>query len=202
MKKGYKHTKEFKDHLSKRTKEAYQTGKRKKLFGKDNPQYGKPGACHSISEKSKELIRQKALEGYTSGKRKKMLGELNPQFGKPHSNPGAISKTVKLWWESIDRDSVKGENSPVWKGGPKNHGYDCDEYRQACGRVRKRDNNTCQSCQQEGDKPKNRLEVHHKDGDDYNHADSNLVTLCMKCHKSRHKIMKIKMYRPKTYAEN
>jgi len=165
------------------------------------PLFGRDVMSYSISIETKELMSKKALEGYASGKRKKLFGIDNPQFGKPHTNPEAISKSVTLWWDDFGRENFKGENNPYWKGGLRNHGYDCDEYRQACGRVRKRDNNTCQSCHQVGDKPKNRLEVHHKDGNEFNHSDSNLETLCMKCHKRRHKIMRVKLIRLKSYAE-
>ncbi len=48
--------------------------------------------------------------------------------------------------------------------------------------VMKRDNYTCQKC---GAKPKIwGLTVHHKDGNKFNHAMDNLVTLCNSCHAS------------------
>lgn len=191
-----KHTPESKENLRKKALEGYSSGKRVKLTGTKNPQYGVHKKKKPKTEEQKKRLSELTKEGYDSGKRKKLEGPENPQYGKPHSNLDAVKNGVIRWWDKFGRENWKGEGNPNWKGGPREHGYASEEYRQACGRVRRRDKNTCQSCDQVGDQPKNRLECHHIDGDDFNHLDSNLVTLCAKCHRGVHRLMK------KTFERN
>ena len=110
----------------------------------------------------------------------------NAQTGKPHANPTGVSQGVRSWWDEFGRENWGGTNNPNWKGGPVDVPYNTLEWRKAAGSARKRDYNTCQDCNQYEDQPKNRLEVHHIDGDPWNHNLNNLVTLCAHCHRLEH----------------
>ena len=123
----------------------------------------------------KEKIRQSKIRGENALFR-------NAQKGKPHRNPEAVSRGVLKYWDKFGRGNWKGPNNPNWKGGPKESPYASDEWRKIAGLVRKRDLNTCQDCWQVGDEVKNRIEVHHIDGNAWNHDFGNLVTLCQSCH--------------------
>lgn len=183
------HSIESKQHLRELALAGYSSGKRKKLIGIDNPQFGKPGNKIRHSGASIELIKQKAIAGYASGKRVKLFGKDNPYFGKSPDRE-ELKRISTEWWDTRGRETFKGPGNPNWKGGPINHGYDSDEYRKACGIVRKRDYNSCQICKQIGNLPKNRLECHHIDVNDFNHSPLNLITYCAKCHRMIHKYLK------------
>jgi len=54
-------------------------------------------------------------------------------------------------------------------------------------KVIERDENKCQCCGVSGDNTTtNKLSVHHIDTDKFNNRVSNLITLCVQCHKSLH----------------
>jgi 5-methylcytosine-specific restriction endonuclease McrA len=83
-----------------------------------------------------------------------------------------------------------GRNHPNWQGGfstIRNKEFHKPGYKLLCKSVFARDNYTCQDCQKRGGK----LEAHHIKPwgpyPDLRYALHNLITLCPKCHKSRHR---------------
>lgn len=96
--------------------------------------------------------------------------------GKPAWNRGLSS-----WW-------IKGDKSPLWKGGVLK-GYDKKlsslEWRGLRKKVYERDNWTCKDC---GVKCRETIQCHHVVPYRESMDDSmeNLITLCRKCHCRRH----------------
>lgn len=70
----------------------------------------------------------------------------------------------------------RGEKHHCWQGGKSSESYS-SEFDIKRERVRNRDGNTCQVCDDPGD-----LCVHHIDYDKKNNSDENLITLCRSCH--------------------
>jgi hypothetical protein len=107
----------------------------------------------------------------------------NAQRGQPHRNPDAVSRGVQLALAEGRQQRYYGPDNPHWKGGPKDVGYNCQEWRDAAGAARKRDNNTCVKCHQVGDQPSNRIEVDHMCNDTFCRILEHLQTLCARCHR-------------------
>ncbi len=81
----------------------------------------------------------------------------------------------------IARGSTRGEKNPAWKGGVAKWLY-AFNWKRVAGKIRKRDQYTCQKCKRVFPTTSKVLHVHHIDGDKTNNADSNLITLCAACH--------------------
>ena len=87
-------------------------------------------------------------------------------------------------------DNVKGENSPVWKGGIRNERTErlTSEYIEWRTKVYERDSFTCVKCKEHSSK----LNAHHilnwKDNIEKRYDVDNGITLCQKCHNEFHKI--------------
>lgn len=80
------------------------------------------------------------------------------------------------------RPHLRGENSPSWKGGCKNHDRRDAKYRDWQLSVLSRDDYTCRWCRRRGGK----LNAHHvlswRDNHELRYDVSNGVTLCLDCH--------------------
>ena len=77
--------------------------------------------------------------------------------------------------------SMRGENSPTWRGGISFGSYGPEFNGDLKQLVRERDNYTCQIC---GDQEDGRaLDVHHIDYDKKNNQIGNLIALCQVCHR-------------------
>ena len=161
------------------------------LYGEDRADEIKARASARL--KGKESLSKQWWENLSKEEKARISKERseralqhNAQRGRPHKNRQGVSEGVRKWWDRYGRENWRGEGNPNWKGGPKKLPYASDEWRQAAGLARRRDYNTCQDCGQVGDRPKNRIEVHHIDEDAWNHDLDNLVTLCRICHGYRH----------------
>lgn len=76
------------------------------------------------------------------------------------------------------------EAHPMWKGG--SSPYPPNYTKALRAKIRKRDGQRCRHCLNPGSRD-NRLEIHHRDEDKQNNRESNLVTLCRKCHNAVHR---------------
>ena len=81
--------------------------------------------------------------------------------------------------EKISR-SLKGEKSPLWRGGISLYGEDFN--RELKEQIRDRDNHQCQECGYSEDQLEYKLGVHHIGYDKRNNFSSNLISLCKSCH--------------------
>lgn len=77
-------------------------------------------------------------------------------------------------------NAIKGEKNFCWKGGVSQEEYSAEWTRNLREAIRERDNRECQVCQDK--QPGRVLSVHHIDYDKKNLDETNLITLCMKCH--------------------
>ena len=79
-----------------------------------------------------------------------------------------------------------GSRNGSWKGGVAQWPYSPD-WKSLAREIRYRDNWTCQDC---GERRSNwgiHLHVHHIDGNKLNNDPANLISLCAKCHRQRHR---------------
>jgi len=126
----------------------------------------------------------------------KNVGENNPRY-----NGGGIvvecaqcgASTKKNQWFIENRQNlfcspecyaefITGSGSPQWKGGRTNYGIGWTNPVKAM--VRDRDNHQCQMCFRYESEFKQKLCVHHLDGNSHNNPDdlSNFISLCRSCH--------------------
>jgi hypothetical protein len=77
-----------------------------------------------------------------------------------------------------------GENSSGWKGGVSNDPYPLEFDRNLKRKIRRRDNQTCQTCFRDAKGLKGC--VHHRDGDKQNCTMDNLILVCIVCHGQIH----------------
>jgi hypothetical protein len=78
------------------------------------------------------------------------------------------------------RAKLARENNPAWRGGTRRAKYDIEFSEELKGKIRKRDDYTCQLC----GKLQNglRFDVHHVDYNRQHSYENNLITLCHPCH--------------------
>jgi hypothetical protein len=108
--------------------------------------------------------------------------ENNGMFGKKHTEEAKR----KMSDTRIKKGSTKGENNGNWQGGIWDNPYSSKFNNSLKAQIRYRDNNECQICsksaKQEITEINHELAVHHIDYNKQNCAETNLVTLCNKCH--------------------
>jgi hypothetical protein len=106
------------------------------------------------------------------------------------------ARAIKHWGLTGSKNPMWnkcGELSPQWKGGvtpDRQSFYLTEEWKKVCSLVWKRDKSTCQKCNlHRGNLSRNSFHVHHIVPFDNTHlraTESNLVLLCIKCHRFVH----------------
>jgi endogenous inhibitor of DNA gyrase (YacG/DUF329 family) len=84
-------------------------------------------------------------------------------------------------WRDHYSATRSGENNQNWRDGRAKVTYGPGWTDALRKRIRARDGNACRCCGSA-----QRLQIHHRDESKFNHADSNLLTLCQTCHVRLH----------------
>ena len=88
---------------------------------------------------------------------------------------------------SYGNERIKGSNNPNWKDGIADSPYPPEWNERLKEKIRKRDNYKCQKCSIPQIECIKKLHVHHKDENKQNCDESNLISLCRKCHITIHR---------------
>lgn len=112
-------------------------------------------------------------------------GKKHPLYGKHHSQETRekMSKANKgkTAWNKGKPSKIRGAKSHLWKGGISFESYSVDWTKTLKRSIRERDKYTCKVCgKQQEDRA---LDVHHIDYDKKNCNPTNLVALCVSCHR-------------------
>ena len=83
-------------------------------------------------------------------------------------------------WHS---EFMSGENCPTWQGGLSFEPYGRDFNSELKEKVRTRDGRRCMMCGMLANDNGRKLDIHHIDYDKQNNDESNLISLCMSCHR-------------------
>jgi len=90
----------------------------------------------------------------------------------------------KIHPEKVTR--LIGHNNPAWKHGQARRGY--TNFTEALkDKIRRRDKYQCQSCGEKWNYKGPKFDVHHINGNKDNFNESNLTTLCKRCHTTLHR---------------
>jgi hypothetical protein len=102
------------------------------------------------------------------------------EFNHKRKGIPLTDKHRKAISEGILKTMVYGKNHHSYINGEGYRGY-CLEFVIIRPKILKRDNYTCQCCNQYGTERHNILTVHHIDYNKKNNKKSNLITLCLRC---------------------
>lgn len=97
----------------------------------------------------------------------------------------SIGIKIRSAGESISLlQSTKGNKNPNWKGGLSKQPWPFEFDNDLKEKIRERDNHICQGCgkSESNNTHKRKLSVHHIDYNKKNCNESNLISLCIKCH--------------------
>lgn len=110
--------------------------------------------------------------------KKNLRGDKNPNYGNDYSE----ETRQKIG----NREYATGENHHLWNGGLSFEPYSSEFTKELKEKIRLRDKYQCQICDKSQDeefqKIRSRLSVHHINGDKKDSRDENLATLCRSCH--------------------
>jgi len=173
-------------------------GKRNSNFGKEgfkgdfNPSK-RPEVREKISKTIKKLFENKENHPRYKGIEKKLFcKECNKSISRTsyYGNKRCHSCNATYLWEIkkyANRD-LTGKNNPMydvhrfgdtnpnWKNGSSFEDYSTEFNKKLKNHIKNRDNYTCAVCKLNGNL------IHHIDYNKKNNNDSNLITLCKKCH--------------------
>ena len=94
------------------------------------------------------------------------------------------SNKCKGKWQIL---GLLGDKNPAWAGGLSNFPYPLSFSHRLKEAIRDRDNRACRECGKPEKENGKRLDVHHIDGNKNNSNQSNLISLCVKCHRAKTK---------------
>jgi len=106
---------------------------------------------------------------------KDKLSEIKKEFYRNHPE---VAKKHGEWV----RKHQSGKNNNAWKGGitPQPYGPEFNKERKE--KIRKKYNYRCQECFRHQNELGYKIPIHHIDYNKKNNQESNLISLCMKCH--------------------
>jgi len=113
----------------------------------------------------------------------KIAASWTPEMRQAAQKRGLLRAADRTWRDLIAL-SVSGQLNPNYQGKD-----NATPYAPGWGRlhkrlIRERNGYRCVDCGREG-----RFDIHHIDGSKDNHHPDNLVHVCRKCHKARHRIL-------------
>jgi len=148
---------------------------------------GRIEACVLIAENQSHILQKDAKCVLLWGKIIPFMGRhtgpeslININLFKPGSVPFLKGKHHKPESNLKNRIAHQGENNSNWQGGKSFEPYTTEWNKQLKISIRDRDERTCQLC---GVREETKaFPVHHIDYDKKNCLETNLITLCRRCH--------------------
>lgn len=156
--------KKWSEEAKQKRSEAYQ-GRGNSFYGRKHTEETKA----KISRANKGII---FTEEWKKQQSERMSGEGNPFFGKKHTE----ETRAKM---KRNRPNQSGELNPAWIDGRSYEPYG-PRWEKLREEIRERDSHTCQKCG--GKQKREKLIVHHIDGNKKNNEPSNLICYCRSCH--------------------
>ncbi len=183
--KGIKFSKEWCENIgkAKKGKEHTEEHKRKIGIAHTGIKNGFYGKKHSEETKKKMSL---AKVGKPSPSKGRKISDLQREKLKPFLKghipwnkgiPCSLETRLKV---SQNHADMSGDKSPSWLGGKSFEPYSPDFNNKLKKHIRERDNYTCQICIKRENGRK--LCTHHIDYNKLNNEESNLISLCLKCH--------------------
>lgn len=179
---GSKRSEKFKRNRSENQRKQWQDPEYKRM--QHESRLGRVGWNKNLTKETDSRL---------AGQAEKMTGRIQSKESKEKRSRKLIGRSyIELFGEEkarelikIRSESMKGENSPFWRGGVTDDPYP-EEFVRVRKEIKVRDGYQCQLCEKleidEKVEIGNGLSVHHIDYDKQNCAPENLITLCCSCH--------------------
>ena len=148
---------------------------------------GKTTWLKGLTKKTDKRLAKKAEA--SKGKPSNMLGKHHSEEAKKEMSKAKLKNPTRYWLnkkrnEEVKRkisQSLKGENSPHWRGGISFEPYSVEFNRELKELIRNRDNYKCQLCGMPECENIRKLSIHHIDYNKQNSLPNNLTSLCTGC---------------------
>ena len=178
MRKGWHHSEEFKKYLSELKKGKPGPNKGIPMKESTKQLLSKIRKGRKLTEEHKEKIRKTTKETYANPEIRKKCGHF--QIISEEHKEKVRQFMLNAWQDSTFRENLIGEKSNNWRGGITFEPYGMEFNKMLKKQIYERDNYTCQNPKCVA--PGKRLNTHHIDYNKQNNIESNLITLCCKCH--------------------